>query len=1091
MTTTNVDIAEVAGELVEQSRKLTNIMSSLQSTLSRMEGAKQDLDFDEQFKALLGNPGDPGCEDKVKAMIENGWDIHNVVFDHGATTALHWASASGNLSLVKALLPRSIRDILKKDGLGNTALHAAVMSNVAGVLAVLLEQIKKKKLKAVGLCNNKGKTLLHIAVTFVDRINVIRLLTLLPTSIDDIVRPDNDGNTPLHVAAFCGYHGTFNYMIERLGANFDADQYVNNDGNTPLHVAMTKGRDNMCILLIKLGASLYKLNKAGLSPLMLLGKVHQPLQVRIMRKVLKRILSTDLAGISEELMRLLTVPEVGHLLVLHNCLCIGKLDLVKPLFRHFDVEHNRLAQLLVEKDSRFTGETSLHVAAYGQDVAVLNMVVEKLQEGGDPWDVDCTNNMGQTPLHIAFAGGNTKMVERLLELKADINKTDNMGTGMLHFACRGKGRKVEVLELLEEKLGEKLEISKATKTGLTPLHYAAWNDKEEAGKWLIDRNADLTAEDSVEGLMPWHWAVIRGSGRYTWLVNSHLERSVRLFNGNVDFERWQQVFHSIEAHRSNEPDLVCRKVLNHIQAQHRKLEPGLLACIAALGDEQAKDYILKIVKESRILEWAAFYAKNTTRGRTRASDVEPMFRALEILSQLDRRGKEQLNRYASSSQFLVDAFKIGFLSADVWKSGFATRLATASSRWGLGDLIKSVLPRWSDQESKENLNRVHRSSHLVHMSISNLVEDIPLAYWFTRLKEKSTAESTDSGRSNQEENKSKALVKKVEDLLESRKIGGMLEYPNDKGVHTGRTALHWSTIFEETSTTLSILHTRNCRVDIFDNFGKAPYWYAPKSWKNSFLLNSMKWEQYLDNLHRDREVFVDALNAILVGAALIASVTYSGSLSPPLQYSLKFMNHGQQEDDLKYVAINNPGVKAFWIFNSLSFFFAMASALAGVAGILPLPQVFDLGVIDRLRWTLLLAASLLVGSICFVLVAFACAGFAVLPPLFRYNVVMIVTSVPGGLLCMLMTLLFIKALSPLLSWAYTWYTDAPGLEAPKQEGRVEETAVDVVDTEDQNAGKILRWVLDPSKQPVYSGVIYRRLRGYPWMDGLERLGQSS
>ncbi|EFJ04322.1 hypothetical protein SELMODRAFT_449390 [Selaginella moellendorffii] len=607
--------------------------------------------------------------------------------------------------------------------------------------------------------------------------------------------------------------------------------------------------------------------------------------------------------------------------------------------------------------------------------------------------------------------------------------------------------------------------------------------------------------------MPWHWAVIGGSEKYTWLVDSHLERSVRLFNGNVDFERWQQVFHLIEAHRSHEPDLVCWKVLNRIQAQHKKLEPGLLACIAALGDsdtneklasllikfssdEQAKDYILKIVKESRILEWAAFYAKDTTRGRTRASDVEPMFRALQILSQLDRRGKEPLSRYASSSQFLEDAFKVGFLSADVWKSGFATSLATACSRWGLGDLIKSVLlpsARWSDQESNENLNRVHRSRHLVHMSISNLEEDIPLAYWLTRLKVKNTAES--SGRSNQEENKSEALVKKVEDLLESRKIGGMLEYPNDKGAHTGRTALHWSTIFEETSTTLSILHTRNCRVDIFDNFGKAPYWYAPKSWKNSFLLNSLKWEQYLDNLHRDRGLFVDALNAILVGAALIAGVTYTGSLSPPLQYSLKLMKHGQQEDDLKYVAINNPGVKAFWIFNSLSFFFAMASALAGVAGILPLPQVFDLGVIDRLRWTLLLAASLLVGSICFVLVAFTCAGFAVLPPLFRYNVVMIVTSVPGGLLCMLMTLLFIKALSPLVSWAYTWYTDAPGLKAPKQQVRVEETAVDVVDTEDQNSGKILKWVLEPSEQPVYSRLIYVRTPGYPWMDGLDRLGK--
>jgi hypothetical protein len=45
--------------------------------------------------------------------------------------------------------------------------------------------------------------------------------------------------------------------------------------------------------------------------------------------------------------------------------------------------------------------------------------------------------------------------------------------------------------------------------------------------------------------------------------------------------------------------------------------------------------------------------------------------------------------------------------------------------------------------------------------------------------------------------------------------------------------------------------------------------------------------QYIQELYRDHQVYVDAANAILVGAALIASVTFASWLQPPLSYSLQ------------------------------------------------------------------------------------------------------------------------------------------------------------------------------------------------------------
>jgi ankyrin repeat protein len=90
------------------------------------------------------------------------------------------------------------------------------------------------------------------------------------------------------------------------------------------------------------------------------------------------------------------------------------------------------------------------------------------------------------------------------------------------------------------------------------------------------------------------------------------------------------------------------------------------------------------------------------------------------------------------------------------------------------------------------------------------------------------------------------------------------------------------------------------------------------------LLERPEVKDFVDRLYRDRHVFVDAANALLVGAALIASVTFAGWLQSPLGYipyydlSQPFpAPPGAYES---YAAIKqNPKVKAFSVFNSLSF----------------------------------------------------------------------------------------------------------------------------------------------------------------------------
>ncbi|CAK9218988.1 unnamed protein product [Sphagnum troendelagicum] len=106
------------------------------------------------------------------------------------------------------------------------------------------------------------------------------------------------------------------------------------------------------------------------------------------------------------------------------------------------------------------------------------------------------------------------------------------------------------------------------------------------------------------------------------------------------------------------------------------------------------------------------------------------------------------------------------------------------------------------------------------------------------------------------------------------------------------------------------------------------------------LLEQPEVKDFVDRLYRDRQVFVDAANALLVGAALIGSVTFAGWLQPPVVYTT-YYDFSQSfpappSTYESYATVKHrSSVKAFWVFNSLSFFFAIASVLAGADASMP------------------------------------------------------------------------------------------------------------------------------------------------------------
>ena len=104
------------------------------------------------------------------------------------------------------------------------------------------------------------------------------------------------------------------------------------------------------------------------------------------------------------------------------------------------------------------------------------------------------------------------------------------------------------------------------------------------------------------------------------------------------------------------------------------------------------------------------------------------------------------------------------------------------------------------------------------------------------------------------------------------------------------------------------------------------------------------------------------LNAVLVGAALIGGVSFSGWLQLPSE-----------------TAFQKAEMKVFWWCNGMSFYTAMAAMCVAIAALVPTPAMYVVGIANQLKWELLLAVSFLWVSLAGVVMAFA-GGPATPPP---------------------------------------------------------------------------------------------------------------
>jgi hypothetical protein len=164
-------------------------------------------------------------------------------------------------------------------------------------------------------------------------------------------------------------------------------------------------------------------------------------------------------------------------------------------------------------------------------------------------------------------------------------------------------------------------------------------------------------------------------------------------------------------------------------------------------------------------------------------------------------------------------------------------------------------------------------------------------------------------------------------------------------------------------------------------------------------------------LRNDQQGYVDSANAILVGAALIASITFSSWLQPPLGFQFAMVSTDAADPpSSNYVLMEKTAMQGFWVFNSFSFCFAIATVVAGANVAFQKRNLSLKDTVAEMRRNVRLASVCLFYAVVGVLGAFVCAGFVDLPSGRRYQWYMGAPLLIGGLTCLGFLGAFLKSI---------------------------------------------------------------------------------
>lgn len=327
---------------------------------------------------------------------------------------------------------------------GQTALHYAAMMGHGGIARYLLENGAKANCQ-----DTSGSTPLHEAVRYGNTNEALMLLGIgAPVNAQD-----NLGKTPIMLyVPVEAQDKMYSLLISYKADVTKMDSY----GDTVLHTAtMTALPTGILTKLVAAGADVNARNKDGVTPLLIASQKEMLDHVEFYSSLGADIHSEDKSGITPLKVALSDDDMLEKMVNLNNVMSLDS-----------------------------GGNTPLHVAIMADASVEKTKYILSLMD-----DVNARNREGNNALYLAVLKHNQKLLETLLEKKADIFSTNAAGYSPLRLAL-ATGGDVQDWLITDDTI-------KATDgSGNTALHYAASWGMKDAASSLIAKGAAVEARNS-------------------------------------------------------------------------------------------------------------------------------------------------------------------------------------------------------------------------------------------------------------------------------------------------------------------------------------------------------------------------------------------------------------------------------------------------------------------------------------------------------------------------------------------------------------------------------------------------------------------
>jgi len=412
-----------------------------------------------------------GHREIVELLINKGADVNSRTRD--GSTPLHIATLNGHIETAKLLVEKGA-DVNAKSDDGSTALSLAEKTSDTEIIELLKRHGAKEDAAGIPEESQPTKSL-HQAAEKGDVEEVKRLIARGA----DVNALDELLNTPLCKAAGLGNMEVVKLLVE-AGADVNAGSW------SPLYTAVDKDNVAIAEYLIAHGA-----DKHGDDYWTVLMEAFSESSVEMVRLLIAKGADINFKSV-----------ELHGYTALHCAIDEGYKDIAELLIQkgvdvnagpwtplHSAARSRRIgiAELLIQKGAEVNakdqvGETPLYSAIRRQDLDMTKLLISK---GAD---LNIKNNDGYTPLfRAAFIGG--KDVLDLILSKGDYPDTIHLA------ACK------EDLDRVKTLIEGGTDVNTRDEFGCTPLHWAVAANSREVTDYLLDKWADLNAEDG-RGLTP-------------------------------------------------------------------------------------------------------------------------------------------------------------------------------------------------------------------------------------------------------------------------------------------------------------------------------------------------------------------------------------------------------------------------------------------------------------------------------------------------------------------------------------------------------------------------------------------------------------